>query len=137
MTVISGPINDSPPRPCRLVRHAAAGARSLPTGGLTSCSEPGKVRAPGKGAPREAVRVQRRGASVRLACGCGHFVLSFRSLEVIRYGRFRCPLCGRQVLLSRLEALLEICRPLNGEDPGASLSAPASSQGSGGLPGPD
>ncbi len=146
MTAISGPKNESPrrldqelaqPFAGHLVGHAAAGGRSLSTGGLAPCSEPGKVLAPGKGAPSEAVRVQQRGTSIRLACGCGHFVLSFRSLGVVRHGRFRCPICGRQVRLSRLEALLEICRITNGEETRASMSELASSQGSGGLLGPD
>ena len=146
MTVISGPKNDSSrrldqelaqPFAGHLLGHAAAGGRSLPNGGLAPRSEPGKVLAPGKGAPSEAVRVQQRGTSIRLACGCGHFVLSFRSLGVVRHGRFRCPICGREVRLSSLEALFEICQMSIGGEARTSVSEPASSQGSGGSPGRD
>jgi hypothetical protein len=81
------------------------------------CREPGTT----------AVRVERRGTSVRLACGCGHFVLSFHSLGVVRKGRFRCPICGGAVWLSRLDALREICRTSSNEAAGGPARECASS----------
>ena len=124
-TVISGPMNDSPRRPHEesaearsgyFVGRSAVGGRSLPADGSTSCPEPSKVLAAPKGPPCQAVRVERRGSSIRLACGCGNFVLSFHSLCVIRHGRFRCPICGREVRLSELEALRGIRRISRGKE---------------------
>jgi hypothetical protein len=71
------------------------------------------------------VRVERRGSSIRLACGCGNFVLSFHSLSVIRHGRFRCPICGRQVRLSKLEALRGIRRITSGKAARISMTGSA------------
>jgi hypothetical protein len=133
-TVISGPMNDSPRRPYEespeapagyFVGRSAVGGRSLSTDGSTSCPEPSKVLAAPKGPPCQAVRVERRGSSIRLACGCGNFVLSFHSLSVIRHGRFRCPICGRQVRLSKLEALRGIRRITSGKAARISMTGSA------------
>lgn len=144
--MISGPINDRPRRPdgesaqpsagC-FVGHAAVGDRSVPVGGPASRAEPSKAVAGRKGTPYQAVHVRRRGGAIRLACGCGHFVLSFHSLYVIPHGRFRCPICGRQVRLSDLEALRGIDRISSGGEARACLSDPAPCLGSSGWQAPD
>lgn len=117
--MITRAMNDGTRRACRevvrscvrvLAGHAAPDGPSPPGGGPASSSGPGGGHAAGKSAPCAPVGVERRGTSVRLACGCGHFVLSFHSLGVVRHGRFRCPLCGREVRLAQLETLREIWR---------------------------
>ncbi len=131
MTVITGPMNDSLRRPCQelaqppaanLVGQAAPGGRCLPTGGLAPCSESGRALEPAKGGTSEVVHVRQRGKSIRLACRCGHFVLNFRNLSVVRHGRFRCPICNREAQLIRLKALLEVYRKLGGEEALAPMS---------------
>ncbi len=131
MTVISGTVIDSLRRPHQefaqpslggLSGYAVADDRRPAIAGIPRSSEPGRIPEPDNGTLSETVHVQQREKSVRLACGCGHFVLSFHSLGVIRRGRFRCPLCGWMVRLSRLEALREICRVSAGEDVWTSLS---------------
>ena len=56
----------------------------------------------------------RHDASVRLACGCGNFVLSFRRSRVRRGIRFRCLICGRELRLPEVEALQETHREPEG-----------------------
>lgn len=124
---MTGPMNDSPRRAYQEQTQPSAGSLvgQAAAGGRAPCSEPDRALETGKRAPSEPVCVQRRGTSIRLACGCGHFVLSFHSLGIVRHGRFRCPICDREVRLSHLKALLEICRISRGGDARAFMSESA------------
>ncbi len=47
-------------------------------------------------APTSPLRVTERGDGITIACRCGCFFFSFRSIAVARRGRFRCLICDTE-----------------------------------------